>query len=131
MAKIWVVEDDDVVAELVADLLEVNGYEVTKYPYGGPVLENLKAGMAPDLIVLDLKMPPPDGNDVLEVLKNFVGFPVIVLTAYENFLRPHLQNIPYGIVGKPFKLEHLLGTVRNALAVKQVKQKMITNGGRS
>lgn len=115
MAKIWVVEDDDVAAQLAADLLAVHGHEVVRYGGGQRVIDDLLAGSVPDLMVLDMKMPAPDGHDVLGVVKR-LGVPkVVALTSAPGALENDVKSLCRGVLCKPFLFGDLLETVASAL----------------
>ena len=59
-SRILIVDDDEATLTALAGLLELEGYLVEKARNGKQALEKLSAG-APDLILLDLKMPVMDG----------------------------------------------------------------------
>ena len=58
---VLVVDDDRYVREATADLLEMEGYEVTVAEHGHAGLVLLGAGLRPAVIVLDLMMPMMNG----------------------------------------------------------------------
>ncbi len=60
-SHVLVVEDDDVIRASLGELLEDSGYQVSFAENGQVALQVLTAGRAPDVIVLDLKMPVMDG----------------------------------------------------------------------
>ena len=118
MAKVWVIEDEDVVAQLVIGLLQANKYEVTRFCGGQEAINALQTQSHPDLVILDLMMPPPDGNDVLSLINKLGYPPVLILTAYPGHLHESLLGVPIGIIGKPFRLEELLSSVKSAITHK-------------
>lgn len=80
---ILVIEDDPRVADLVRELLEMEGYGVRCVLSGDAALEAIE-GDRPDACILDLMMPGRDGLDVLHALRRdprTAHLPVIVLTA--------------------------------------------------
>src|ERR1700724_4454056 len=85
--KILVVDDEPVNVALLEDILAENGCtRVLSITDSHLALETCK-GFQPDLVLLDLMMPPPDGFAILESLsaesdENFL--PVVVLTADTN-----------------------------------------------
>ncbi|MBF8277050.1 MAG: Histidine kinase [Candidatus Brocadiaceae bacterium] len=80
---ILVVDDEPKTVELVAAVLEAEGYCVQK-AYGGQEGIDLAIRQGYDLIILDLMMPKVDGFDVVEELKRHAGskdVPIIIATA--------------------------------------------------
>lgn len=116
--KIWVVEDDSVVAQLVSDLLLVEGYEVTRYSDGREPIELLQRGEFPNAMVLDLIMPVADGNDVLDVVARLGKPPVILLTAYLDSIRESVIKVPSAVVLKPFNYRQLMSVIAHVAGKK-------------
>jgi len=58
---ILVVDDNSDVLEVVSALLEAEGYAVATADNGADALEQLRAGLKPALVILDLTMPVMDG----------------------------------------------------------------------
>ncbi len=84
MKKILIVEDNPMNMELILDLLEFYGYEVTKAEDGIKALECL-AEKKFDIILLDMQLPKMDGLEVLDQIKNnpaTADIPVIAVTAH-------------------------------------------------
>lgn len=81
--RIMFVEDDDSGRQLLQEWLELMGYEVYSLPDGREFLPTLSK-VAPDLLLLDLKLPHIDGFTLLEQLQTspWRSLPVIVLSAY-------------------------------------------------
>lgn len=93
MARIVLIEDDDLNRRLIAYLLrKVAGTQVVDFADGQKALEYLRENSA-DLIVLDYQLPHITGKEMIEIIRSLdhlSSIPVIVLTAYlmqrENFL---------------------------------------------
>ena len=115
MANIWVVEDDSIVAKLVIGLLIANGYSVSGFSGGQEAIHFLETGQFPDVLLLDVVMPKPDGNDVLQLVKQLGRPPVVVLTADVSMVSKELATIPVAIVAKPFKYHELMDTIKKAV----------------
>jgi two-component system cell cycle response regulator DivK len=84
MPHILVVEDNPMNMELISDLLESYGYEVTGAEDGLEALERVKETTF-DLILLDMQLPKMDGLQVLEQLKSqpeTASITVVALTAH-------------------------------------------------
>jgi CheY-like chemotaxis protein len=135
MNKILVIEDDRIMRENMAEILELSGYEVA-------VAENGKAGIksvkttTPDLIVCDIKMPVLDGYGVLHVLSKdpeTADIPFIFVTAKteRSDRRKGMEMGADDYLTKPFEDTELLKAVEIRLkkheAVLKQKSDMLNN----
>lgn len=113
-----IVEDDSDIRELLAEILEGEGFEVGTAEDGLEALEEL-AKARPDLITLDLNMPRMSGWQVLETLwaePELSTIPVIVVAAHgPSQSRIPLQRVA-GYHVKPFHIDAFVQTVREATA---------------
>ena len=76
-----VVDDDELVREAVAALLDYLGHTATVVAGGEEALANLRAGLKPDAVILDMNMPGMDGAETLASLRGLAGsLPVILAT---------------------------------------------------
>jgi two-component system phosphate regulon response regulator OmpR len=79
--RIWVVDDDPDLRQLLAEVLGQQGYEVRCLNDGGQLLTWLQR-QRPDLVVLDLMLPGDDGLKLLRQLRDAGDdLPVLMLTA--------------------------------------------------
>ena len=67
--RIFLVDDDRFLLDMYALKFKSAGMDVTACQGGEEVLEKLRAGEAPDAILLDIVMPTIDGFEVLEAIK--------------------------------------------------------------
>jgi CheY-like chemotaxis protein len=106
---ILVVEDDAVMRELEAMILEDAGYRVEMAPSGRAALEQVTR-TRPHLILLDLMMPGMTGWDVLRELRVLPSPPpVIVASGLAEAVPPGpLGDYVVGYLLKPFRGEALL-----------------------
>ena len=85
MARILVVDDESTTCRTIARLLRTEGHEASCATGGDKALEQLgKQQQKPDLVILDLMMPPPDGLDVLDAIRHdqrLLDVPVVIYTA--------------------------------------------------
>jgi CheY-like chemotaxis protein len=84
MTTVLVAEDNIVNRELMRELLEVRGYQVTEACDGLEALEMLEQ-TRPDILLLDLGMPKLDGFGVVRKIRDnprLVDLPVLAVTAY-------------------------------------------------
>jgi len=85
MSRILIVEDDANLCLLYASEFADEGYDVITAARGDDALRQIESGL-PDLIVLDIKMEPKDGLEVLdELLKRTKSVPVVINSAYPAF----------------------------------------------
>ena len=70
MSKILIVEDEEAIADLEKDYLEMSGYEVIIENDG---IKGLESAMNSDvdLIILDLMLPGMDGYDICKQLREY------------------------------------------------------------
>lgn len=86
MTKILMVDDDKLVTDLLQKLLKSEGYETVAVNDSTKAVEVAKAEL-PDLILLDLMMPQPDGFRVCRLLREdptFTLIPIIIVTALDD-----------------------------------------------
>ena len=113
--RILVVDDEPDVAEILADLLAVDGHRVQTAPNGARALEKLRAG-AYDAILSDLKMPELDGPSLYRTLAHqshplIQRFIFVTGDVLSEETRLFLGETRVLCVSKPFDLEQ----VRRAL----------------
>ncbi len=119
MAKIIVVDDDKASTALFNQVLLMNGYEVVIVNESTKVLETA-ARELPDLIILDLMMPEPDGFKVCRMLRAdpiLRRTPIIIVTAL-NDVDSRLVAIGAGAndyLVKPFHIDTLYDSVERQL----------------
>ncbi len=113
---ILVVEDDEDTAEVVASLLENEGYKVTTSGNGNQALEEINKGKA-DLILLDIDLPDSNGIEILEQARLDSQLPMIMLSGYGKEVDRvrSLENGADDYIAKPFIAEELLARIRALL----------------
>ncbi|HEY3359289.1 MAG TPA: sigma-54 dependent transcriptional regulator [Polyangia bacterium] len=125
---VLVAEDDDEMRELCRRVLDDAGYRVIGARDGTEALARL-ADSAVDLIVTDVRMPGPDGLDILRrAMAQSVRQPVILMTAFgtiEAAVEAMRQGAHYYIT-KPFDIDDLVAIVGSA--AEQVRQLRAVQG---
>jgi len=115
--RILVADDNKVIRDIVSEVLESIGYEVSLAINGIEALAFfLKSSF--DLVVTDLEMPIMDGLSLAGCIKGrSPGTPVILLTGADiETVRKKVGRWPVdSVILKPFTLEELQETVRGAL----------------
>lgn len=113
---ILLVDDEAALHKYVGTNLRARGYQVRSASDGNEALK-LLSEMVPDLVVLDIGMPGPDGFQVLDAIRREMDVPVIMLSARgregDKVRALNLGADDY--LTKPFGTEELLARVRAAL----------------
>jgi signal transduction histidine kinase len=117
--SILVVEDDVLMAEGIADILSLEGYQVETAPNGRAALVKMQAS-TPDLILSDIMMPEMNGHEFCTLVRanpSWRTLPFIFLTALGQKLN-HRKGLELGAddyLAKPFDPDDLLVAVRARL----------------
>lgn len=118
MAKrILIVEDDDDIASIERDYLEVGGYEVTVEENGTAGLTEALTGDY-DLILLDIMLPGMDGFQIVRKLRDKVDIPIMMVTARRSDI-DKIRGLGFGAddyIEKPFSPGVLVAKVKSQLA---------------
>jgi Response regulators consisting of a CheY-like receiver domain and a winged-helix DNA-binding domain len=119
MQRIFIVEDDDSIRDMVVYALSSSGYFAAGFPDGGAFWQGMEQG-APDLLLLDIMLPDEDGIAILAKLRKsgrFGHVPVIMLTArgteYDRVKGLDLGADDY--VTKPFSILELHARIKAVL----------------
>ncbi|HHW57909.1 MAG TPA: response regulator transcription factor [Clostridia bacterium] len=78
--KIFVVDDEIKILEVVKSYLEREGFSVITETNGNNVLDTFKKEK-PDLVILDLMLPGISGEELCKRLRQFSDVPILMLTA--------------------------------------------------
>src|SRR5690554_1537356 len=111
--KVLIVEDDQAIAELERDFLEVHGYEVTLQSGGILALEEVLEHEY-DLIILDVMLPGMDGFDILRRIREKKSIPVLMVSARKEDI-DKIRGLGLGAddyVTKPFSPSELVARVK-------------------
>ncbi|MFT3982981.1 MAG: response regulator transcription factor [Lachnospiraceae bacterium] len=119
MAKIFVIEDDENISNLIKMALEGYGYEVSLFEDAETALGELKTQL-PDLAIFDLMLPGMDGLTAIEQIRRMdtvKNIPMLILTAkdkeYDKVLG--LDKGADDYMTKPFGVMELAARVRSLL----------------
>jgi CheY-like chemotaxis protein len=118
-ARILLVDDDPMIAQLIIDMLSLDGYDVETAPNGVAALEKVQ-GRRYDLILTDLHMPELDGAGLYRELTRQQAHPpqkIIFLTGTAGSSEAHrlVQETGLPVLRKPFNIIELLELVRTVL----------------
>jgi DNA-binding response OmpR family regulator len=120
MAKILIVDDEDVARFTLAEILRLEGFEIRTVSSGEAAVQALKFETY-DVMILDLKMSGMSGMDVLgSIAGTLPNLAVIVMTAYGS-IDTAIQALRYRVhdyLLKPATPEQVLESIQGALAQK-------------
>ncbi len=113
---IALIDDDQNITTSVSMALEAEGFSVRVYNDGEAGLDGILE-KAPDLVVLDIKMPRMNGLEVLAELRKYSQVPVIFLTSKDDEIDEFtgLKQGADDYITKPFSQKLLLMRIRTLL----------------
>lgn len=119
MTKILIVDDDILVTQLLEKLLSVDGYMTTSVNDSSKAIETASY-FKPDLFLLDLMMPQPDGFKLCRMLRQLPDFaqtPIIIITALDD---SDSRAVAFGAgandyITKPFHPDELAERIREVI----------------
>jgi DNA-binding NtrC family response regulator len=123
-AKVMVVDDTEGVRDLIATILQRNGYEPLPKANAAQLLASFTEPQ-PDVILLDLVLPDGDGMELLpQIKKTWPDTEVIVLTGHATFdvAVEATKRGAYHFQNKPFDQKILLLSVERALEHRRLNQ---------
>ena len=115
--KILIIEDDDDIASIEQDYLEVSGYEVKVEENGTRGLTEAMTGDY-DLILLDVMLPGMDGFQICRKLRDKIDVPIMMVTAKRTDI-DKIRGLGFGAddyIEKPFSPGVLVAKVKSQLA---------------
>ena len=118
MERIYVVEDDDNIRDLIRIALEGFGYSVSAFEMAEDALKSIETDM-PDLAVFDLMLPGMTGEEVLEQIRQEQKkeMPVLILSAKVS-VQDKVKLLRLGAddyITKPFDPEEVIARVEAAM----------------
>ena len=119
MKKILIVDDDPQTTTLLELLLSERGYETVSTTDSSKAIQ-LANSTSPDLIILDLMMPEPDGFKVCRMLRNdthFIFTPILIVTALDD---TDSRIVAFGAGAddyliKPYDIDELASIIKTLL----------------
>jgi CheY-like chemotaxis protein len=118
-SRVLVVEDDVTLSAVVEHALVDEGYAVRRAGAAAEALAIVRV-WRPDLILLDVELPGPDGwafRRAQRALPGAASVPVVVMSGSRRLMAPSPELIPAAVMTKPFRLGDLLAIV-GRLAVR-------------
>jgi CheY-like chemotaxis protein len=120
MARVLLIDDDEMTRTLVKRMLDGEGHEIEEAVDGQEGLR-LFGESPPDLVLTDINMPGLDGHDVIEAIRMLhPEVPIIAIsgggpTSKEELLLKASALGANQIIVKPFEFRQLVGAVERAL----------------
>lgn len=116
MAKILIVDDDNLITGLMETLVTMGGHEAIVVNDSTEAIDTA-ISVQPDLITLDLMMPGLSGYDICQLLRadpRFDQTPIIIISAKED-TQSKEKAIKMGAteyITKPFDIDHFIKTIQ-------------------
>lgn len=117
MSKILIVEDEEAIADLEKDYLELSDFEVTIENTGDKGLKTALSGNF-DLVILDLMLPGIDGFEVCKQIREEKDIPIIMVSAKKDDI-DKIRGLGLGAddyMTKPFSPSELVARVKAHMA---------------
>jgi DNA-binding response OmpR family regulator len=121
MAKIMIVEDDVQASLFLAEVLTMEGHTPIVINESAKAIPIADATL-PDVFLLDLMMPEPDGFKLCRMLRanpKFVSTPILIVTALDD---TDSRIVAFGAgandyLAKPFRIQDLTAKVKELLSI--------------
>ena len=115
--RILIAEDDDEIAMLEKDYLEISGFEVDVVSEGTEVAEKL-VNDGYNLLILDLMLPGRSGYDICRELRYKIDIPILMVTAKSESI-DKIRGLGLGAddyIAKPFDPAELVARVKSHIS---------------
>jgi PleD family two-component response regulator len=128
-ARILIVDDEEANVVLLEQMLSREGYVNVASTTDSSQVVGLCLAAPPDLVLLDLVMPSPDGFEVMEELRGAVKqswFPILVLTAdaSQETKQRALAGGAKDFLTKPLERIEVLLRIENLIEVRLLQRKL-------
>ena len=115
MSKILIVEDEEAIADLERDYLELSGFTVEVANDGDTGLQKA-LNEDYDLLILDLMLPGTDGFDICRQVRDVKNTPIVMVSAKKDDI-DKIRGLGLGAddyMTKPFSPSELVARVKSA-----------------
>ncbi|UFJ41254.1 response regulator transcription factor [Brevibacillus humidisoli] len=112
--RVLVVDDNQEIIDLLQDILESEGFQISSAESGTQALALLREGLQPDLILLDIMMPNMSGYELCAQIRREWEMPILFLSAKGKAV-DKVVGLEIGAddyITKPFDAEELLARIR-------------------
>lgn len=117
MSRLLIIEDEESIAELEKDYLELSGFDVEIETNGKVGLERALKGEF-DLFILDLMLPEVDGFEICKRVRKVKNTPILMVSAKKDDI-DKIRGLGLGAddyITKPFSPSELVARVKAHLA---------------
>ena len=126
MARILVVDDEAGICNVLENILSKEGHEIFTANNGKEAFRRMY-NVSPDLMILDIKMPEMDGNEVCERIEKdpfYSNMPILILSGsiMEDEEKKDIM-INKAIMSKPFEIQELLNKIKILLKENRSENK--------
>ncbi len=126
MSDILIVDDEKDIRELIADILEDEGFSTRKAGNSDDAMNEINSDL-PALLILDiwLKDSNMDGIDILSAVKrDNPDVPVVIISGHGNIeiAVAAIKQGAYDFIEKPFNIEQLLVVIRRAMETSRLRR---------
>jgi response regulator NasT len=117
-SKVLIAEDEAIIRLDLKEMLEEEGFEVVGEASDGDAAMRLARERAPDLVIMDIKMPGMDGLTAAERIVSEDLAAVLILTAFsqKDLVQRAAEAGALGYLVKPFQKSDLMPAIEVALA---------------
>ncbi|MCW6512253.1 response regulator [Lichenifustis flavocetrariae] len=116
-SSVLLVDDQALVRNVIADLLEDSGYDVIQAGDAAEALDVLMTGKTVDILVSDLSMPGLDGISLIRAAQTQrPGLPAVLLTGYVGDAPLMTLGGSFSLLRKPVNRNQLIDQVKSLLA---------------
>lgn len=123
VARILVVDDEQVIREILGEFLTMEGFEVQTAEDGERALSELSRQRY-DLVLADLKMPKMGGLELLAAIRKFQPHVVTVIMTGFGTVETAIDAMKrgaYDYILKPFKVDEVIHTLRRGLERRKLE----------
>lgn len=120
MLKLLIADDEAPARSRLKDLLtDIGNIDICGEAKNGKEVVELVAQLAPDVVLLDIRMPEMDGIEVAQHLQTMLNPPAIIFTtAYDNYAITAFDMNAVDYLLKPIRLERLQTALQKASALQ-------------
>jgi len=115
--KVWIIEDDPDIGEVISLLLTDEGYDVSLFPNATKFKESLPNADA-DVMVMDVMLPDGNGIDLCHGVKTSTSLshvPILMMSANKGLADLNGYYRADDFIAKPFDIEEMVRKVKRLM----------------